>query len=81
MTFGSDYAIWEPKWQIEGFLNWEMPDEPQFSDYPRLDQNGKRKILGLNAAQLYDLEVPSEVPQPTTVAAGAEDNYPEDPLR
>ena len=27
MTFGSDYAIWEPKWQIEGFLDWEMPDE------------------------------------------------------
>ena len=37
MLFGSDYAIWEPKWQIEGLLDWEMPDEPQFADYPRLD--------------------------------------------
>ena len=27
MTFGSDYAIWEPKWQIEGLLDWEMPDD------------------------------------------------------
>jgi len=60
MTFGSDYAIWEPKWQIEGFLDWEMPDEPAYADYPRLDTNGKRKILGLNAAKLYDVEVPAE---------------------
>jgi len=68
MTFGSDYAIWEPKWQIEGFLNWEMPDEPQFSDYPRLDQNGKRKVLGLNAAKLYGVEVPKEFQIPEEAA-------------
>ena len=37
MMFGSDYAIWEPKWQVEGFVDWEMPDEREFSDYPRLD--------------------------------------------
>jgi hypothetical protein len=64
MTFGSDYAIWEPKWQIEGFLNWEMPDESELSDYPRLDKNGKRKILGLNAAKLYGVEVPAEFQVP-----------------
>ena len=23
MTFGSDYGIWEPKWQVEGFVDWE----------------------------------------------------------
>ena len=34
MTFGSDYAIWEPKWQIEGFLDWEMPDESEFVGLP-----------------------------------------------
>ena len=27
MLFGSDYAIWEPKWQVEGFVDWEMPDD------------------------------------------------------
>jgi uncharacterized protein len=68
MTFGSDYAIWEPKWQIEGLLNWEMPDEPVYSDYPRLDANGKRKILGLNAAKLYDVEVPQEFRIPEEAA-------------
>ena len=45
MLFGSDYAIWEPKWQIEGLLNWDYPDE-EYSDYPRVDDAGKRKILG-----------------------------------
>jgi hypothetical protein len=69
MMFGSDYAIWEPKWQIEGFLNWEMPDQPEFADYPRLDANGKRKILGLNAAKLYGVEVPEELRVPEETPA------------
>ncbi|MGI8564588.1 MAG: amidohydrolase family protein [Candidatus Dormibacter sp.] len=57
MTFGSDYAIWEPKWQIEGFVDWDYPGD-EFSDYPRVTTATKKKILGLNAAKLYDLEVP-----------------------
>jgi predicted TIM-barrel fold metal-dependent hydrolase len=61
MTYGSDYAIWEPQWQIENLLNWEMPDEPAYADFPRLDSDGKRKILGLNAAKLYGVEVPAEL--------------------
>jgi predicted TIM-barrel fold metal-dependent hydrolase len=61
MLFGSDYGIWEPKWQIEGLLNWEMPDQPAFADFPRLNEDGKRKILGLNAAKLYDVEVPADL--------------------
>jgi len=64
MTFGSDYAIWEPKWQVEGFVDWEMPDEAEYSDYPRLDVSGKKKILGLNAAKLYGVEVPKELQLP-----------------
>ncbi len=60
MTFGSDYGIWEPKWQIEGFVDWTMPDREEFSDYPKLGVAGKKKILGLNAARLYDIEVPAE---------------------
>jgi len=59
MTFGSDYGIWEPKWQIEGFVDWDYPSD-EFSDYPRLGVAGKKKILGLNAAKLYDIEVPAE---------------------
>jgi predicted TIM-barrel fold metal-dependent hydrolase len=64
MLYGSDYAIWEPKWQIDGLLEWEMPDRPEYADFPRLDENGKRKILGLNAAKLYGVEVPAELQIP-----------------
>ena len=59
MTFGSDYSIWEPKWQIEGFVDWDYPSD-EFSDYPRVNVDTKKKILGLNAAKLYDIEVPVE---------------------
>ena len=59
MTFGSDYSIWEPKWQVEGFVDWDYPDDEQFSDYPRVNVNTKKKILGLNAAKLYGIEVPA----------------------
>jgi predicted TIM-barrel fold metal-dependent hydrolase len=72
MTFGSDYAIWEPKWQIEGFLNWDYPDDTQFSDYPRLGVAGKKKILGLNAAKLYGVEVPQEFRLPEEASPPAE---------
>jgi uncharacterized protein len=64
MLFGSDYAIWEPKWQVEGFAGWEMPDDEAFTDYPRLGVAGKKKILGLNAAKLYDIKVPEEFQLP-----------------
>ncbi len=61
MTFGSDYAIWEPKWQVEGFVDWDYPDGDEYGDYPRLGVDGKKKILGLNAAALYGIEVPAEL--------------------
>ena len=61
MLFGSDYAIWEPKWQVEGLVDWDYPDET-FSDYPAFTTASKKKILGLNAAKLYGVEVPEELP-------------------
>ena len=65
MTFGSDYGIWEPKWQVEGLVDWQMPDDEAFSDYPRPTTTTKKKILGLNAAKLYDIDVPVECQLPT----------------
>ncbi len=59
MTFGSDYGIWEPKWQVEGLVDWDYPSD-EFSDYPRVNAATKKKILGLNAAKLYDIDVPAE---------------------
>jgi predicted TIM-barrel fold metal-dependent hydrolase len=68
MTFGSDYSIWLPKWQVEGFVDWQMPDDEAFSDYPRLTTATKKKILGLNVARLYGIEVPPECQLPTIPA-------------
>ena len=70
MTFGSDYGIWEPKWQIEGFVDWDYPSD-EFSDYPRLGTAGKKKILGLNAAKLYGIEVPAEFQLPAEAGTPA----------
>jgi uncharacterized protein len=76
MLYGSDYAIWEPKWQIEGLLDWDYPDDT-YSDYPRWTTDAKKKILGLNAAKLYGIEVPEEAQlkeeEKTTEPAAEED--------
>jgi len=64
MLWASDYAIWEPRWQVEGFVDWTSPEDVEFSDYPRLTTNGKKKILGLNAAKLYGIDVPEEFQLP-----------------
>ena len=67
MVFGSDYAIWEPGWQVEGFVDWDYPSD-EFSDYPCVSTATKKKILGLNAARLYDLEVPAGCRLPEAAA-------------
>jgi len=71
LLFGSDYAIWEPKWQVEGFVDWTYPEGEEFSEYPALSAAGKKKILGLNAAALYGIEVPAEFRVPAQAGAPA----------
>jgi uncharacterized protein len=63
MLFGADYAIWEPKWQVEGFVDWDYPTD-EYSDYPRVTTATRKKILGLNAAALYGIEIPAELQLP-----------------
>jgi hypothetical protein len=72
ILYGSDYGIWEPKWQIEGLLNWDYPDDT-YSDYPRVTDTARRKILGLNAAKLYGIEVPKEFQLADETPAAKED--------
>jgi len=75
MLWASDYAIWEPRWQVEGFVDWTSPEDVEFSDYPRLTTDGKKKILGLNAAKLYGIDVPEEfqIPDEAGEPAARED--------
>ena len=76
IQFSSDYAIWTPKWLIERFVDFQIPED--MTEYAPLTTEQKRKILGLNAAKMYGLDVPAElqVPEagePATGPRGADD--------
>ncbi|MEV4642093.1 amidohydrolase family protein [Actinoplanes sp. NPDC049548] len=75
ILFGSDYAIWQPKWLVEKFVDFQIPEDLQ-GEYGVLTTDVKKKILGLNAAALYDLDVKPEfqvsaAPQDSGPAVGA----------
>jgi predicted TIM-barrel fold metal-dependent hydrolase len=60
LLFASDYALWHPKWLVEMFVDFTIPGDIA-DELPQLTPDIKRKILGLNAATLYDLPVPDDV--------------------
>jgi uncharacterized protein len=68
ILFGSDYAIWQPKWLVEKFVDFQIPSDLQ-GEYGVLTPAIKKKILGLNAARLYDVKVPGEFGLPIGAAA------------
>src|SRR5262249_7814718 len=57
LLFGSDYAIWHPKWLIEKFMAYELPEDLQKETGKTLSVETKRKILGGNAARLYGIDI------------------------
>ncbi|HWD05295.1 MAG TPA: amidohydrolase family protein [Amycolatopsis sp.] len=59
IQFSSDYAIWTPKWLVEKFVDFQIPED--MTEYAPLTTDIKKKILGLNAAAMYDISVPSEL--------------------
>ena len=58
LIFGSDYGITSPKWIVEAFMAFEFDDATAKEAGTQLTLEVKRKILGLNAAKLYGLDVP-----------------------
>ena len=69
LIFGSDYAIHSPKWIVEHFANFEFDDETAREAATELTLDVKAKILGLNAARLYDIPVPEACYQPAAQPA------------
>jgi predicted TIM-barrel fold metal-dependent hydrolase len=57
ILFGSDYALWAPKWLIEKFMALELPAEIAEEIGQQLTLETKRKILGENAARLYSIDI------------------------
>jgi predicted TIM-barrel fold metal-dependent hydrolase len=79
ILFGSDYALWTPKWLIEKLVDFQIPEDMQ-SEYAPITVDQKRKILGANAAALYGIDVPAELrpaghpgQEGVEVAAGAKE--------
>ncbi|GAA4541327.1 amidohydrolase family protein [Pseudonocardia xishanensis] len=72
IQFSSDYALWTPRWLVERFVDFQIPEE--LAEYAPLTTAQKQKILGLNAAAMYDipvpphLQLPREEPQAVAVA-------------
>jgi predicted TIM-barrel fold metal-dependent hydrolase len=65
-AFGDDHVLWgtdsiwygSPQWQIEAFKRFQIPDEMvEQKGYRPLTREVKRKIFGLNAAQVFNLDV------------------------
>jgi predicted TIM-barrel fold metal-dependent hydrolase len=73
ILFASDYALWQPKWLVEMFVDFQIPEDMQ-SELGTISDDQKAKILGLNAARLYGIEVPAEMQVETKeeVAIGSE---------
>lgn len=57
LLFGSDYAIWTPRWQVEKLWAFELPEDIKQERGVDLAPETKEKILGLNAARLYGIDV------------------------
>jgi len=57
ILFGSDYAIWTPQWLVEKLWAFELPEDIKQRTGVDLTPEIKEKILGLNAAELYNIDV------------------------
>ncbi|MFD6280370.1 amidohydrolase family protein [Streptomyces sp. NPDC060209] len=57
IQFSSDYALWTPRWLIERFVDFQIPED--MTEYAPITTAQKKKILGLNAASMYGIEVPA----------------------
>ncbi len=60
ILFGSDYAIWKPNWLIEKFMNFDIPDDILQETGVTFDLDVKKKILGENAAKLYNIDIEAQ---------------------
>ena len=60
ILYGSDYGIWTPKWLIDKFMAFEIPADISKETGSVLTDETKKKILGLNAARLYGIDIAAQ---------------------
>jgi len=57
ILFGSDYALWNPDWLVDTVMNAELTEDQQDEYGVELTPEVMRKIMGENAARLYDIDI------------------------
>jgi hypothetical protein len=57
ITFGSDYGIWDPDWLVEAIMDLEFSEETVEEYGVEFDLEAKKKVMGENIADLYDIDI------------------------
>ena len=57
LLFGSDYALWNPDWLVETVIESELTDEDRQEYGVEWGIEQKKKVMGENAAELYDIDI------------------------
>lgn len=71
ILYASDYGIWSPKWLVEKFMAFELPEAVAKETGVTLSLSTKKKIMGLNAARLYGIDVAAQTAKLTGHAVPA----------
>ena len=58
VMWGTDSLLWgNPQWQIDAFRKFQIPDQlVEGHGYPKLTDEIKAKVFGLNAARIWNLK-------------------------
>ncbi|SNR55986.1 amidohydrolase family protein [Halorubrum vacuolatum] len=57
LTFGSDYGIWDPDWVIEAVMETELSADQHAEYGVEFGLEAKKKLMGENIAELYDIDI------------------------
>jgi len=72
LLFGSDYALWNPDWLVETVMNAELTQEQRQEYGVELSTDVMKKVMGENAAELYDIDIEAKKEQFREDAAAEE---------
>lgn len=82
LLFGSDYALWEPDWLVETVMEAELTPDQRDEYGVELSTDVMKKIMGENAADLYDIDIEAKKQEfqsdDVSEEFGLEDHYGEE---
>jgi predicted TIM-barrel fold metal-dependent hydrolase len=57
IVYGTDFPIWHPHWQLDEFMNFELPQDIKQEFGVDLTPEIKQKIIGGNITRLYGIDI------------------------